>query len=84
MSNQPTRCRGSTDEGKPLVTRRLPPAPPPAPPIFVSPAEAARLLGISRASLYLLFDDGTVPSRKLGGRRVVPLKFLRDLADEAA
>jgi excisionase family DNA binding protein len=36
-----------------------------------SPAEAAQALGISRAKLYLLLDDGTIPSVKLGRRRLI-------------
>lgn len=37
-----------------------------------SPSEAAELLGISRAKLYLLLDDGTLPSFKLGRSRRIP------------
>jgi len=36
-----------------------------------SPAEAAATLGISRARLYQLLDDGTIPSVKLGRRRLI-------------
>lgn len=36
-----------------------------------SPAEAAAELGISRAKLYQLLDDGTIPSLKLGRRRLI-------------
>ena len=36
-----------------------------------SPAEAASVIGISRARLYQLMDDGTIPSLKLGRRRLI-------------
>ncbi len=40
-------------------------------PIAVSPAEAARLAGISRSSLYKLLSSGDLPSFKLGKRRLI-------------
>lgn len=46
-----------------------------------SPAEAAQTLGISRARLYQLLDDGTIPSLKLGRRRLVRHEALVDLLD---
>lgn len=36
-----------------------------------SPAEAAQALGISRAKLYQLLDDGTLESVKLDRRRLI-------------
>ncbi len=45
-------------------------------PLAYSPAEAAELLGISRAKLYQLLDDGTVPSLKLGRRRLIRAEAL--------
>jgi len=39
--------------------------------LALSPAEAAGELGISRARLYQLLTDGTIPSVKLGRRRLV-------------
>lgn len=36
-----------------------------------SVAEAAAEIGISRAKLYQLLDDGTIPSLKLGRRRLI-------------
>jgi excisionase family DNA binding protein len=44
-----------------------------------SPAEAAALIGISRARLYQLLDDGTLPSVKLGRRRLIRHQALDDL-----
>ena len=44
-----------------------------------SPAEAAQVLGISRARLYQLLDDGTIPSLKLGRRRLIRRDALVEL-----
>jgi len=49
------------------------------PPLAYSPADAAQVLGISRARLYQLIDDGTVPSVKLGRRRLIRHEALVDL-----
>jgi excisionase family DNA binding protein len=46
-----------------------------------SPAEAAQALGISRARLYQLLDDGTLPSVKLGRRRLIRLAAIEALLD---
>lgn len=46
-----------------------------------SPAEAAQALGISRARLYQLLDDGTLPSLKLGRRRLIRSAALVELLD---
>lgn len=51
------------------------------PRLAYSPAEAARALGISRARLYQLIDDGTIPSIKLGRRRLIRAEALRDLLE---
>lgn len=44
-----------------------------------SPAEAAQCLGISRARLYQLLEDGTLPSLHLGRRRLIRHEALVDL-----
>jgi excisionase family DNA binding protein len=46
-----------------------------------SPAEAAQALGISRARLYQLLDDGTIPSLKLGRRRLIRQEALASLLE---
>lgn len=46
-----------------------------------SPAEAAATLGISRARLYQLLEDGTVASVKLGRRRLIRHEALVALLD---
>lgn len=50
-------------------------------PLAYSPAEAAQLLGISRAKLYQLLDDGTVPSLKLGRRRLIRAEALSQMLE---
>lgn len=46
-----------------------------------SPAEAAQALGISRARLYQLIEDGSIPSLKLGRRRLIRAEALVALLD---
>jgi excisionase family DNA binding protein len=46
-----------------------------------SPAEAAKALGISRSKLYQKLDDGTIPSIKLDGRRLIRVADLVALLD---
>ena len=46
-----------------------------------SPAEAAAAIGISRARLYQLLDDGTIPSLKLGRRRLIRREALTALLE---
>lgn len=41
--------------------------------------EAAEMLGVSRAAAYQLAQKGEIPVVKLGRRRVVPAKQLRDM-----
>lgn len=36
-----------------------------------SPTEVAEALGVSRAWVYRRIDDGTIPSTKVGGRRLI-------------
>lgn len=51
-----------------------------------SPAELADALGASRAWVYLRLDDGTIPSVKLGGKRLIRASVLEELlaSDEVA
>lgn len=44
-----------------------------------SPSEAANVLGVSRAFIYLRMDDGTLPSVKLGRRRLIPRSAIEAL-----
>lgn len=41
------------------------------PPLFISPTEAARILGVTRWMVYTLIKDDEFPTRKLGGRILV-------------
>jgi len=47
-----------------------------------SPEEAAKALGISRASLYPLLMRKEIPSVRVGGLRRVPLGALQRYIDE--
>jgi excisionase family DNA binding protein len=53
-------------------------------PLFVTPAEAAKMLSVSRSKLYVLIREGKVPSRKIGASIRVPLQALEKMAIEAA
>lgn len=50
----------------------------PREPFAVSVAEAARLLGVSRPTIYGLIHTEGFPSFKLGGRTLVSVEGLRD------
>lgn len=44
---------------------------PPVEPIAYRVDDAARVVGLSRTTLYALISDGTLPSYKVAGRRLV-------------
>lgn len=46
-------------------------------PLAVSPAECARLLGVSRPKIYELINRDDFPSFKLGSRTLVSVDGLR-------
>jgi hypothetical protein len=50
---------------------------------LVSVGRAARVLGVSRTALYGAMARGEVPSRKIGGRRLVPGDWLTRMGREA-
>jgi excisionase family DNA binding protein len=52
-------------------------------PIAVSIAEAATALGISERHARNLAHDGEIPTIALGGRAVVPVRWLEERVDEA-
>lgn len=52
-------------------------------PLFVKPAEAARLIGCSRSSIYELIQSGEVPHTKFGGMLRIPLEALTKRVEEA-
>lgn len=45
-------------------------------PLAVAPAEAARLLGCGRTTLYFLLGTGALPSFTLGRRRLIRVAAL--------
>ena len=46
-------------------------------PLTVSPAECARIMGISRPKVYDLINQGGFPSFKLGSRTLISVDGLR-------
>jgi excisionase family DNA binding protein len=50
--------------------------------LLLTPAEAAKALGISRASLYPLLMRKEIPSIRVGGLRRVPIAALQRYIDE--
>lgn len=51
-------------------------------PLAVNPAEAARLLGLSRSHVYELMASGTIPYLKAGRSRRVPVEALKQFIAE--
>ncbi len=52
--------------------------------IAVAPAEAARLAGVGRSTLYLALKSGALPSIKLGKRRLIRVDALEAWLDSHA
>ena len=57
---------------------------PPPVPLALSPAEAAAALGVSRAFIYRLLANGTLPSVRLGRCRRIRRSDVEGLLDTAA
>ena len=55
----------------------LSPSPPKAEPLAVAPAEAARLAGLGRTTIYAALGSGALKSLKIGKRRLIALDALR-------
>jgi excisionase family DNA binding protein len=55
----------------------LPPSHPKAEPLAVSPAEAARLAGVGRTSIYCALGSGALKSLKIGKRWLITIEGLR-------
>lgn len=53
-------------------------------PLAVAPAEAARLAGVGRSTLYLALKSGALPSIKLGKRRLIRVDALEAWLDSHA
>jgi excisionase family DNA binding protein len=52
--------------------------------LVASVGEAARMLGVSRASVYRLIGLGKLKTVKIGARRLVPLGGIHALLNEGA
>ena len=50
---------------------------PPMPPLLVRVEEAARMLSLSRSTIYEMMDCGELPSVRRGGARRIPLAALQ-------
>lgn len=50
-------------------------------PLAVSVPEAGRLIGLSRSSAYAAVQRGEIPSVRIGGRVLVPLRQLEELVN---
>jgi excisionase family DNA binding protein len=50
---------------------------------FLSPAEVAKVLGVSSISVYRWTETGTLPSVKLGSRRLIPSEVVDSLVATA-
>lgn len=46
--------------------------------VAFSPAEVGELLGLSPSTVYRGLEDGSIPSRRLGRRRLVPAEWVRE------
>lgn len=64
---------------QPMSTEATPP-----PPLAVSPAEAARLLGIGRTTFYALLKRGEIASFRQGARRLILVVELHRWLDRRA
>lgn len=53
-------------------------------PLAVSAAEAARLLGVSRPTLYQLLNQEGFPSFRVGGRVLISVSGLQSWIDRQA
>jgi len=49
-------------------------------PLLVSPREAARILSLSKAGIYLLIQAGVLPAVRMGKMLRIPMSALRELA----
>jgi len=58
-----------------IAASTIPPAP--SGPLAVSPAEAGRLAGVGRTTIYAAISSGELRSLKIGTRRLVAVDALR-------
>jgi len=48
-------------------------------PKFLSVAQCATSLGISKITVYRHVEEGVIPSIKVGGRRLIPYRVIENL-----
>ena len=60
----------------------LSPSPSKTEPLAVSPAEAARLSGLGRTTIYAALGSGALKSLKIGKRRLIAVEALRSWTEE--
>lgn len=80
---EPPRPPERTPEPK---VQAPPPQPPPVPvldPLLVTIKENQRLIGISRANIYRMINDGRLDTVSIGKRRLIRYPSLRKFAEEA-
>lgn len=53
-------------------------------PDFVRPREVSERLGLGKTAVKARIKDGSIPSRKLGGARLIPRSWLDQLATRAS
>ena len=53
------------------------------PTAFLSISELSKALGISRIGAYRHVEAGTIPSVRVGSRRLIPASYLASLETEA-
>jgi excisionase family DNA binding protein len=49
--------------------------------LFLTVAEAAKLLSVSPVTLYRWCESGQFPSKKIGGKRFISRAYMESLAD---
>jgi excisionase family DNA binding protein len=52
-------------------------------PLFMTPAEAAKALSVSRSKLYVMLRAGEIPYRKIGAAIRIPVMYLEQMAATA-
>jgi excisionase family DNA binding protein len=68
----------------PITRNRMPDSPPRAAVQTYTPAQVAELLGISLSGVYNHLRAGTIPSRRIGARWLIPRRQLHAWLDGVA
>jgi excisionase family DNA binding protein len=51
-------------------------------PLFIRPVQAAKILGISKNTMYWLMHNGVIPYKKLGSVILIPRSFIEDFISD--